>query len=238
MAMGLVKSGMVKLALVIASDTMSRHAAPGTVFEYSASAGAVALLVAGESQAVTIDATASYVTDLSDYFRCDGERYIRPGGLSAMETEVGARYHIAEAVRALLDGTGLQLDDFDHAVFHQHFGIIPLAVCHYMGVDLSKVAQSVVAYEVGDCGSASSLLGLANVLDSCEGGERILLASYGYGAGSDAFALTVGDGVRAVSTRGRSIESLLNEKTLLDYATAMKYERKYIKVTEPFSPWM
>src|SRR5689334_1002057 len=66
--MGMVGSGMADYVLAIGADTA--QARPGDALEYTASAGAAALLVGPADQAVArIEATVSYVTDTPDFFR-------------------------------------------------------------------------------------------------------------------------------------------------------------------------
>ena len=52
---------------------------------------------------------------------------------------------------------------------------------------------------IGDCGSASMILGLAAVLDHAQPGERILAVSYGSGV-SDALSLIVSQQIDAKET--------------------------------------
>ena len=85
----------------------------------------------------------------------------------------------------------LKPKDYRYAVFQQPYGFAPFAVGERLGFTKEQIEPGVVAPMIGDCGSASSLLGLIAVLDQAKKGDRIFLASYGFGAGSDALSLEV-----------------------------------------------
>ena len=84
----------------------------------------------------------------------------------------------------------------------------------------AAVPELIVALKSGD----ATLTGLAAVLDVADPGERILMVSYGSGAGSDAYIFTVTEQI--LEKRGRlvrleeQIESPLRE--YIDYSTYRK----------------
>jgi 3-hydroxy-3-methylglutaryl CoA synthase len=86
---------------------------------------------------------------------------------------------------------------------------------------------------IGDCGSASSLLGLIAVLDQAKKGDRIFLASYGFGAGSDALSLEATAALEAKRAKVPLSAHLYDKKTMVDYATACRLEYKYMQDTSP-----
>jgi hydroxymethylglutaryl-CoA synthase len=72
-------------------------------------------------------------------------------------------------------------------------------------------------------------LGLANVLDHAEPGDRIFVTSYGSGAGSDAFDITVTDAIKDYK-RGNApvLEKILADPVYVDYGTYAKYKGKIV----------
>lgn len=229
-AAAMVASGMCKTALAVGVDTINRRTAPGDLTEAYASAGSVAVLLGKEDVIAEIDASVSYSEDLSDSFRVDGERYIRSGmRLGGAKDELGLLRHMEGSVRALMEKTGTSPEDYDYFIPQQATTGYAHMAAERLGFSEDQIRKSVVSREIGDSGSASALLGLANVLDQAKPGERILLATYGFGAGSDAISLTVTDQIVGMQSRGERIQDLIADKMYVDYGTAVKYEYKYIR---------
>lgn len=233
--LGLVNSRMAKLGLAVGADTINRHTSPGRFYEYTASAGAAAFVVGAAEPLAEIVGTASYASDLSDFFRVEGERYIQNigvGGELYPAWEIGFVDHVRGAVEALWKETGHQPRDYRYAVFQQPFGFAPFTIGERLGFSREQVEPGVIAPAIGDCGAASALLGLVHVLDGARPGERILVATYGFGAGSDALSLEVTpviEGKRPAVPLAR----LLERKCLVDYATACRLEYKFLQDDSP-----
>ncbi len=226
----LVRSGRARKVLAIGSDTLNRMTASGTVAEYAASAAAGAVIIGTHKVIAEIETTLSYATDLSDEFRLQGERHIRSGGFqalaSSLESGFGIKDHIVAAVRSIFEQHKLEPADFTYVVFQQPYGIVPFSLGEALQIDLSKITPSNIAYELGNCGSASVLIGLANILDIAKADDRILVASYGPGAGSDVLCLRVTDEIQNKKDSEMLVEDLIADREMLDYATAMIYEDK------------
>ena len=82
--------------------------------------------------------------------------------------------------------------------------------------------SSIVSPVCGDTGSSSVLIELAAVLDQAKPGERIIMASYGSGAGSDAFSLLVSDNVDKKRGQVTTVQSYIENKDYIDYYTYEK----------------
>ena len=74
--------------------------------------------------------------------------------------------------------------------------------------------------------AAASLIGLASVLDVAEPGQRILLTSFGSGAGSDSFLIKVTDAIDAKRSRIRTVKSYIDDKENISYGRYVKHRRK------------
>lgn len=231
----LIKAGMVEQAVGIGSDTINRHTCPGRLYEYAASAGAVALVLGKDDVIVEIKGTSSYASDLSDFFRLEGERYINDigsGGKIYPAFEAGMVDHIVGASNSLLQEMNTKPSDYDYVVFQQPYGAIPYILGERLGFTNEQIEPGVVSNEIGDCGSASSLLGLANVLDKAKAGQKIFLTSYGFGAGADAFSLETTPLIEKKRPK-LTIRQLLDNKSMINYAKAVRNEYKYGQETGP-----
>ena len=67
------------------------------------------------------------------------------------------------------------------------------------------------------------MIGLASVLDVAKPGDRVFVTSYGSGAGSDSFDITVTDQIKKLPRdKAPSIAQLVENKEYIDYATYAK----------------
>lgn len=219
--MGLVGSGMIPCGLAVGADTS--QGAPGDALEFSASAGAAALLIGRDKLAAVIERTCSFTTDTPDFWRREGQAYPMHGGRF---TGAPAYFrHVLSCGRALMEEAGTRPSDYAHAVFHQPNGKFPLRVAEELGFKPEQVRTGLLAPVVGNTYSAAVPLGLAAVLDVALPGDRIFVTAYGSGAGSDSFDILVTDGILALD-RSRTVRSMIDRKVMVDYATYAKLSGK------------
>lgn len=223
--MGLVGSGMVRYGVAIGADTS--QGAPGDALEYSASAGGAAYLVGSENVIARIDKTLSFTTDTPDFWRREGQPYPLHGG--RFTGEPAYFRHITSAAKMMMEAMGTTPGDYRYAVFHQPNGKFPTRVAAQLGFQPEQIEYGLLTPEIGNTYSGAVPLGLANVLDHAEAGDRILVTSYGSGAGSDAFDITVTDAIEDYE-RGNApaLEKILQDPIYLDYGTYAKYKGKIV----------
>lgn len=185
-SIGFVGSGMAEYALAIGMDAAQGR--PGDALEYTAGAGGAAFLIGPAATAVAeFEGSLSYVTDTPDFWRRQHERYPEHGG--RFTGEPAYFHHITTAAQQLMEQAHLQPSDFAYAIFHQPNGKFPLKVGQELGFKREQIEPGLLVNEIGNTYAGSSLIGLTAVLDIARPGERILLVSFGSGAGSDAFSL-------------------------------------------------
>lgn len=197
-ALGLVESQRVDYAMAIGADTS--QGAPNDALEYSASAGGAAYLFGRTNLLADVLATYSFTSDTPDFWRREGAFYPRHGG--RFTGEPAYFKHVLSAARGLMERSGLAPKDFRYAVFHMPNGKFPLEAAKTLGFTREQVNTGWIVPQMGNTYSGSSPTGLAAVLDVAEPGDRILITSFGSGAGSDAFALKAMP--RLVEARGKA----------------------------------
>ena len=219
---GLIGSGMIRDGLAIGVDTAQGQ--PGDDLEYTAGSGAASLVLShyheNRPAIAHIESSVSYVSDTPDFWRRPQEEF--PSHLSRFTGEPAYFHHIETAVRMLLDDINFKPTDFQYAVFHQPNPKFPLEVANRLGFDRGQVETGLLNPVIGNPYSASALLGLVAILDVARAGDRILLASFGSGAGSDAFSLRVDEGIIDGRSRGTSMSTILKGVRQISYSEYTK----------------
>ena len=113
--------------------------------------------------------------------------------------------------------------DFRYAIFHQPNAKFPLIAAKKLGFEKEQLTLGLVAPFIGNTYSGSTMIGLSSVLDKAETGDKILAVSYGSGAGSDAFILTVTDHIKRAGT---PVLDMVKKKKYVDYALYAKHRNK------------
>ncbi len=223
--MGLVGSGMADYVLAVGADTAQGR--PGDALEYTAAAAAAALIIGpAESALARIEATLSYVSDTPDFFRRADRPYPVHGQRFTGEPAYFA--HIGAASRQLLADLGRTPQDYTYAVFHQPNVKFPQTVAKQLGFTPEQCAPGLLAGAVGNSYSAAALLGLGATLDVAMPGDTIFVASYGSGAGSDAYSLVVTEAIVERRRRAPLTAAYLARQTLIDYALYAKWRGKIV----------
>ncbi len=219
---GLVALKKIKYGLAIGADVS--QSSPGDALEYTAGAGSAAFVIGDDGVIAEIEDFTSFTSDTPDFWRRDLQKYPSHGG--RFTGEPAYFRHIISATKELMDKTGLQPADFDYAVFHQPNGKFPLKAAKSLGFNSKQLKPGLIVTHIGNTYSASSLIGLSAVLDNALPGQRILMTSFGSGAGSDSFALTVTDGIDEVRDKAPRVEDFLSGCKYVDYAGYVKHQGK------------
>lgn len=224
--MGLVGSGMVKYGVAIGADVA--QGAPGDALEYTAAAGGAAMVIGNDDPIAEINRTCSFTTDTPDFWRREGQAYPRHGG--RFTGDPGYFKHVQGAARMMLEQAGTRPSDYDYAIFHQPNAKFPQRVAGMLGFTKEQIKPGLVVPRLGNTYSGASMVGLAATLDIAKPGDRIFVTSFGSGAGSDAFDITVTDRIldEAVFNRAAapSVEGLLANPIYVDYARYAKHKGK------------
>lgn len=222
-AIGMVGSGMARYAMAIGMDTAQGR--PGDTLELTAGAGGAAYIVGpGEESLATIEASYSYVTDTPDFWRRAEQKYPEHG--QRFTGEPAYFKHITEAGQALMDKLGAKPADFQYAVFHQPNAKFPQRAGSMLGFSKEQIAAGLLVPVIGNTYAGAALIGLTAVLDVARPGDRILMVSYGSGAGSDAFSLKVTERIAERQGKATLTKDYIARRTQIDYAAYVRMRGK------------
>ena len=214
-----VKAEMIKYGLAIGADTS--QAAPGDALEFSASAGGAAFIVGKNNIIAKINHTLSFTTDTPDFWRRAQRKYPSHGG----RFTGGPAYfkHVSSSAKRLMEKAKTKPEDYDYAIFHQPNGKFPINISKMLGFSFDQIKQGLIVPYIGNTYSGASLVGLASVLDVAKPGDRIILTSYGSGAGSDSFDITVTENMKKLKRKNAPLVSeMVEKKQYIDYGTYAK----------------
>ncbi len=222
-AMGLVGSGMGDYALAIGADTAQGR--PGDELEYTAASGGSAFIVGPADRAVAVCmGSLSYVTDTPDFWRRAYQHYPSHGG--RFTGEPAYFHHVESAGRALMEELALTAQDFTYAIFHQPNVKFPGRAAERLGFTNVQIETGLLSGVIGNTYAGASLTGLSAVLDIAKPGDRILLVSFGSGAGSDAFAWEVTERITACQDKAPHTADYIKRRVEIDYALYTRYRGK------------
>jgi hydroxymethylglutaryl-CoA synthase len=175
--------------MVIGTD--NSQAAPrseiGGELDFFVGYGSCAFIFGKQDVIAEIEGWYSCTSDTPDFWRRDLQPYPRHAG--RFTGEPAYFKHITKAAKKLMAKLGLQTSDIDYFVSHQPNVNFPVRVAKALGFKEDQYLQGLQVAKFGNTYSSASPIGLAAVLDIAKPNQRILLVSYGSGAGSDAYSL-------------------------------------------------
>jgi hydroxymethylglutaryl-CoA synthase len=224
-AIGFVGSGMASFAMAIGMDIAQGK--PGDALEYTAGAGGAAYILGrAEDSLAVINATYSFVTDTPDFWRRAYQKYPEHG--QRFTGEPAYFTHITEAAKELMEAIATTPADYTYAVFHQPNTKFPQRVAKSLGFNAEQIDPGLLVPLIGNTYAGAAIIGLSAVLDIAEPGDRILLVSFGSGAGSDAFDIQVTDAILERRDRAPKTQDYIARRTEIDYATYSRMRGKLV----------
>ena len=222
---GFIGSGMANYALAIGMDTAQGR--PGDALDYTAGAGGAAFLLGPAEESLAVfEGSYSFVTDTPDFWRRQYEKYPEHG--QRFTGEPAYFKHIHAAGEKLMELTGTTPQDYRYAVFHQPNVKFPQRAGKLLGFNDEQIKTGLLVGVIGNTYAGSAMIGLTAVLDEAKPGDRILLVSFGSGAGSDAFALRVTDAITERQGLAPKTQAYIARRTEIDYATYARFRGKLV----------
>jgi hydroxymethylglutaryl-CoA synthase len=175
--------------MVIGSD--NSQAAPGDPLDLTVGAGAAAFIFGRKDVIATLDHYVSYTSDTPDFYRREGEKYPRHGG--RFTGQPAYFKHVYTSMKEVLKKANLTPSDISYFIAHCPNAVFPKRVAIQAGFTEAQIDPGLIGAMIGNLYSASCPAALAAILDIAVPGDKILMAAYGSGAGSDSYIFTVTD---------------------------------------------
>ena len=210
-----------KTALIVASDAPLGD--PSGPLDHQLGAGAAATIVGRDLINGIIEGAFSVTNEsLGERFRRGGQSFVTTTELGRYQ-EASSDGVIVSCVKGLMQRVGRSPKDYDFLALQ---GIDPakaLDLSKRLGFEEGKASLSDVSRNIGDTGAAGPLLILSRLLGSSSFKQRILVCSYGPGAGADALSIIVDGEMKP--TAGIAFDDYLSRKDYIDYSAYLKIRR-------------
>jgi len=201
----------------VAAGLDTAQGKPGDALEYTAAAGGAAFVIGpAEESLATINASYSYVTDTPDFWRREYQRYPEHG--NRFTGEPAYFKHSTTAGKTMMDALGTKPSDYTWAIFHQPNAKFPQRTASLLGFAPDQIKPGLLSPVIGNTYAGAAIIGLTATLDVAQPGDRILMVSFGSGAGSDAFDITVTDKLPGRRDKAPKTQDYIARRTEIDYS--------------------
>lgn len=215
----------VPYAMVIGADNSQAapRDCPGGELDLFVGFGGCAYIFGKNDVIAQLEGWYSCTSDTPDFWRRDGEPYPMHGG--RFTGDPAYFKHIRKAARKLMQRLNLQVSDIRYFVAHQPNVQFPVRIAKELGFKEDQYLPSLQVAKFGNTYSGSSPVGLASVLDIARPNERILIVSYGSGAGSDAYSFIATSQILEKRQRQKLTVRYQAENPFLEYVDYTTYRR-------------
>jgi hydroxymethylglutaryl-CoA synthase len=215
----------VPYAMVIGADNSQAapRDSPGGELDFFVGYGGCAYIFGKTDVIAELEGWYSCTSDTPDFWRRDGEPYPMHGG--RFTGDPAYFKHIRKAAKKLMDRLGLKPGDINYFVAHQPNVQFPVRIARELGFREEQYMPSIQVAKFGNTYSGSSPVGLAAVLDVAKPNERILIVSYGSGAGSDAYSFITTNQITEKRQRQKLTVKYQAENPFLEYVDYNTYRR-------------
>jgi len=215
----------IQYSMVIGTDNSQAapRDCPGGELDLFVGFGGCAYIFGKRDVIAEIEGWYSCTSDTPDFWRRDGEPYPMHGG--RFTGDPAYFKHIRKAAAKLMERLNLEIKDINYFIAHQPNVQFPVKIAKELGFREEQYLPSLQVAKFGNTYSGSSPVGLAAVLDIAKPNERILIVSYGSGAGSDAYSLITTSQILEKRQRQKLTVKYQAENPFLEYVDYTTYRR-------------
>jgi hydroxymethylglutaryl-CoA synthase len=215
----------IQYTMVIGTDNSQAapRDCPGGELDLFVGYGGCAYIFGKNDIIAEIEGWYSCTSDTPDFWRRDGELYPMHGG--RFTGDPAYFKHIRKTAKKLMERLNLQVEDINYFVAHQPNVQFPVKIAKELGFKEEQYLPSLQVAKFGNTYSGSSPVGLAATLDIAKPQERILIVSYGSGAGSDAYSLMTTNQIVDKRQRQKLTVKYQAENPFLEFVDYTTYRR-------------
>jgi hydroxymethylglutaryl-CoA synthase len=215
----------IKHAMVIGSDNSQAapRDCPGGELDLFVGYGAAAFMFGKQDVIAEIEGWYSCTSDTPDFWRRDGEPHPMHGG--RFTGDPAYFKHIRKSAKKLMERLNIQAKDINYFVAHQPNVQFPVRIAKELGFKEEQYTPMLQVAKFGNTYSGASPVGLAAVLDIAKPNERILVASYGSGAGSDAYSFVTTNQIIDKRKRQKLTVKCQAENPFIEYVDYTTYRK-------------
>jgi hydroxymethylglutaryl-CoA synthase len=212
-------------AIVIGTDNSQAapRGEPGGELDFFVGYGSCAFVFGMKDVIAELEGWYSCTSDTPDFWRRDSEAFPSHGG--RFTGDPAYFKHVSKAAKNLMGKLRLKPSDVSFFVSHQPNLNFPTKVAAELGFKEEQFLPGLQVARFGNCYSGASPIGLAAVLDIAKSGDRILVASYGSGAGSDAYSFVATGQLAEKRSRQRFTVEYQARNEFLEYVDYNTYRK-------------
>jgi hydroxymethylglutaryl-CoA synthase len=211
--------------MVIGADNSQAapRGCPGGELDQFVGFGGAAFIFGKSDVIAEVEGWYSCTSDTPDFWRRDGEPFPMHGG--RFTGDPAYFKHVRKAASKLMERLNLKASDLDYFVPHQPNPVFPVRVAKELGFSDEQFSPALQICKFGNTYSGCTPVGLAAVLDVAKPDQRILVASYGSGAGSDAYLIRTTSQLIDKRKRQKATVKFQAENPFIEYLDYTTYRR-------------
>jgi hydroxymethylglutaryl-CoA synthase len=213
----------INYAMVIGADNSQAapRGCPGGELDAFVGYGGAAYIFGKKDVIAEIEGWYSCTSDTPDFWRRDGEQYPMHGG--RFTGDPAYHKHVRKAASKMMEKSNMKPSDFAYFIPHQPNPSFPVRIAKELGFKEEQFTPAIQMTKFGNTYSGATLIGLAAILDIAKPNDHILVASYGSGAGSDAYILRTTNQILDKRNRQKINAKTLAENPFIKYVDCTTY---------------
>ena len=203
-----------RMGSVVVCSSDCRLGKPSSAQEMVFGDAGAAMVVGNDGVIAEFKGSYSITYDFCDHYRGDYAKYDRQWE-DRWVRDLGFDQFIPEAINGLLDKYHLKIDDFSKVIYPCHYPAERKKLNKILKI-APEIEQDNFQNEIGDTGTAQSLVMLASALEKAKPGDRLLVVSFG--SGCDALYFEVTEAIEKIKDRHGISGCLANRAELDNYS--------------------